>query len=219
MHFLIRIRDIFLDFLFPKHHKVLELEALSVSEILDILPKTEPIEDKYTLALFDYSHPLAKEIIWQIKYSGNTRLADKIGEILYDYIRHELEDLTLFENWSKPIIVPIPISDKRRFERGWNQSEILSEHILKHDHEKFFRYLPRQLVKIHHTESQTKTSSREERLENLADSMKVLNPSLVAGECLVVIDDVTTTGSTFAEARRVLRTAGARKILCIAVAH
>ena len=219
MRFLSHIRDRCVDFLFPRSSKVLELEALSAGVLLETLPQALHLKDKHTMALFDYGHPLVKEIVWELKYNGNVRIAEKLGEILYDHIQHELLDLALFEKWDKPILMPIPISDKRRFERGWNQSELLSEKIMKRDSEKMFRYMPRQLVKIHHTESQTKTASRSERLGNLTNSMKILNAVSVAGECVIVLDDVTTTGSTFAEARRALRAAGAKKILCIAVAH
>lgn len=219
MRFLSDVKDLFTDFLFPKNQKVLRLEALSVEVLLETLPKAGHLKDKYTLALFDYSHPLVKEMVWALKYGGNARIADKLGGILYDVIAHELRDFATFEKWERPILMPIPISDKRRFERGWNQSELLAEEVLAHDMEKSFRYLPRQLIKLRHTESQTKTASRSERLENLTNSMKILNASAVTGECVVVLDDVTTTGATFAEARRALSAAGARKILCVAVAH
>lgn len=219
MYFLSRIRDLCVDFLFPKSEKVLELEALSAEVFLETLPPAENLKDKHTKALFNYDHPLVKEIVWELKYSGNIRIAEKLGEILYDHIQHELADFALFEKWDKPILVPIPISNKRRLERGWNQSELLAEEILKRDSEKMFRYMPRQLAKVRDTGSQTKTRSRKERLENLTNSMKVLNTPSVTGECVIVLDDVTTTGSTFAEARRALRAAGAKKILCIAVAH
>lgn len=219
MPLLFRIKDLLADFLFPKSRRALELEALSPEVLLKTLPPAKSFKDKRTMALFDYEHSLVKEIIWELKYSGNVRIAAKLGEILYDHIRHELDELNLFEKWPKPILIPIPISDKRRFERGWNQSELLAKTVLTHDREKILRYLPRQLVKFRHTESQTKTASRNERLKNLANSMKVLNVESVAGECIIVIDDVTTTGSTFAEAQRALYAAGARKILCIAVAN
>src|SRR3989344_3562771 len=135
MHFLSRTRDLLINFLFPKSRKVLELEALSTDTLLNILPLAESIKDKHTLALFNYGHPLVKEIIWELKYSGNVRIANKLGEILYDHIQHELVDLSLFESVSwrtgKLIIMPIPISDKRRFERGWNQTELLSEEVMR----------------------------------------------------------------------------------------
>lgn len=219
MRFISNAKDLFTEFLFPKSRKILELEALSTDTLLKTLPPAEHSKDKNTLALFDYSHPLVKEIVWEFKYNGNKKIIDKLGEILYDFIIDEFKDLNLFEKWGRPLLVPIPVSDKRRFERGWNQSELLAEQIMAHDSGKVFKYLPRQLAKFRHTESQTKTASRSERLKNLTDSMRVLNASSVAGECVIVLDDVTTTGSTFAEARRALREAGAKKILCIAVAH
>lgn len=219
MHFLSYIRDLLIDFLFPRSQKTIELEALSTDTLTRLLPRAEPLKEKHNVALFDYSHLLVKEIIWHVKYKGNTRVADKLGEILYDNILHELADLRLFEKWDNPILVPMPISDKRRLERGWNQAELLAKQVMKRDQNKMFRYLPDQLLKLRHTESQTKTRSRKERLENLTNSMGVKDEERVSGECIVLIDDVTTTGSTFVEARRALRAAGAKKILCVAVAH
>jgi len=223
MYLLSCIRDLCADFLFPKSQKVLEIEKFSAATLLDALPPAEHLKDKHTIALFDYNHPLVKTIIWELKYGGNTRIATLLGEILYDVIRHELTDFALFESadWqmNKPILMPIPISDKRRFERGWNQSELLAEAIKSCDGEKTLEYLPRQLTKLRHTESQTKTASKSERLGNLINSMKVFDASAVAGKCVVILDDVTTTGSTFAEAKRTLREAGAKKIFCVAVAH
>ncbi|MEK7177030.1 MAG: hypothetical protein AAB719_01940 [Patescibacteria group bacterium] len=214
-----RIRDLAVSFLFPKNKKILALEALSAKELRNTLPKAEQVKNKNTFALFDYAHPLVKEMIWELKYGGNRQIALKFGEILFEHIEHELLEKAVFEKGSRPLLVPVPVSDKRRFERGWNQSELLAEEIIKFDRKKFLKYLPRQLVKTHHTESQTQTSSRTERLKNITHSMKVLNPSSVAGECLILIDDVTTTGSTFAEAERTLRSAGAKEIFCLALAH
>lgn len=226
MHILYFIRDLLIDFLFPKSQKILALEALSTEAILETLPPADYVEpargrlkNQHTIALFDYGHPLVKELVWELKYNGNVKIAEKLGEIVYDHIQHELQDLSLFEKWDKLILMPIPISDKRRLERGWNQTELLAEAVLKQDKENMFRYMPKQLVKVRDTGSQVKTTSRSGRLANLTNSMKVLLNSSVAGACVIILDDVTTTGSTFAEAKRALCTSGARKILCVAVAH
>lgn len=223
MSFLSKLWNICVNFLFPKNERVLELESIPTEELHRTLPQAEALPDINSLAIFDYNHPLVKELVWEVKYNGNIKIAEKLAEILYDVLRQDLEEQTLFGsiNWhaERPIIVPIPISDKRRFERGWNQSELLVRQMMKHDTPKTFKYLPRQLAKLRHTESQTKTSSRKERLKNLTDSMRVLNPETIKGRCVVVIDDVTTTGSTFTEARRALYDVGAKKIFCVAIAH
>ena len=219
MDFLFRLRDWLLHFLFPKSRQILELEALSSGEMLKTLPQAlGPELDENTLALFDYTHPVVKEIVWEVKYNGNTVLAHKMGEILNDHIRQELADRGVLERY-EVVLVPMPVSDKRRFERGWNQAELLAKAVKACDIARIFKYLPRQLAKVRHTESQTKTASKSEREHNLIHSMKVINPLSVEGKYVVLIDDVLTTGSTFAEARRALREAGAKKILCIAVAH
>lgn len=212
----------FVDFLFPKKKEVLALEAMSAGEILRILPPAQQIDDDHIIALFDYKHNLVRELIWELKYTGSRSIAQKMAGIILDVLRAEVAERALFEKFTSPLLIPVPISDKRRNERGWNQAELLAEAVAKLDYEnkeRLFKYLPRQLVKHRHTESQTKTAGRKERLENLKDSMKVLHPPSVEERCVILLDDVTTTGSTFAEAKRALKAAGARKILCVALAH
>lgn len=209
----------FLDFLFPKSKRVLSLEKIHTAKLLSILPKAERIKDDNVMASFDYKNTLTRELIWQLKYEGNRRVAEKFGEILYDTILGELEDRSWFEKFPNPILMPMPISDKRRFERGWNQAEILCEEIIKHDASRMFRYKPRQLVKHFHTERQTTTISKAERLSNIKGSMKLLSPNVVADQYVILVDDVYTTGATHTEARRALRDAGAKKILFFSVAH
>ena len=184
------------------------------------MPAPSGVEgEENTLALFDYSSPLVKEIIWEVKYGGNRVLADKLGAILYDVIISELNERNVLLKWRSAILIPMPVSDRRRYERGWNQAELLAAAVKTRDHGNLLRYLPRQLAKIRHTESQTRTANKSERIHNLAHSMKVINPLSVADKFVVLLDDVITTGSTFAEARRALREAGAKKILCVAIAH
>ncbi|MEK7175817.1 MAG: phosphoribosyltransferase family protein [Patescibacteria group bacterium] len=227
MNFLFALRNIWfnfikslIDFLYPKNRKVLELEALSVETLLKTLPPAESGElGENIIALFDYSNRVAKEIIWEVKYGGNRVLADKLGAILYDVIISELNERGILLKAPRALLIPMPVSDKRRYERGWNQAELLCEAVKARDHGGVLKYLPRQLAKVQHTESQTRTANKSERMKNLASSMKVINPLSVEGRFVILLDDVITTGSTFVEAKRALKAAGARKILCVAVAH
>lgn len=213
------IRETVADFLFPKSKRVLELEALPTTKLLETLPLAIKPEKADALAIFDYENTLVKELIWELKYSGNKIIAAKLGEILFDFVKNKLNEEKIFETFPRPIVIPVPIPGKRLFERGWNQAELLMNEMKKRDTEHFFKYLSGQLVKTRHTESQTKTASRAERRKNLKNSMRILNPAVVAGSCIIVVDDVVTTGSTFLEAERALKEAGAKKVISIAIAH
>ncbi len=206
------------EFLYPTSAQVLKLENLRPDELLNILPRST-LGERDTLALFSYQDPLVKEIIWEIKYKGNRTLAKSVATLLYDVIMDELQERNVFEKYETVTLLPMPTSDQRRLERGWNQAEILTSAVKALDAGGRLQYLPRELIKVRYTESQTKTTTKKERLANLQDSMQVQNPAMVSGQFVVLIDDVTTTGATLNEAKRALHLAGARSVLCIAVAH
>ena len=75
------------------------------------------------------------------------------------------------------------------------------------------------VAKIKDTLPQAKVLNRKARLENIKGSFAVVKPEIVRGRRLIIVDDVITTGATVSEIKRVLKDAGARVVLGIAVAH
>ncbi len=211
--------EYFLDFIFPKSETVFDLESLPVGELLNKLSPAREIENERLVVLFDYKDENVRTLVWELKYKGNRKVANKFAQMLIDVLQAELAERVLFEKFVEPILIPMPISNQRRRERGWNQTEILAEEIMRLDNS-LFKYEPNILIKDLHTDSQARThATKRERLENLARSMSVRDPEQIRGRNIILLDDVTTTGSTFAEATRALKESGIRKILCVALAH
>ncbi len=208
----------FVDFLFPKAPDILKLESLTPSELLSKLTPAKDLGSEI-LAIFNYADPNVRTLVWELKYKKNLRIAQSLAVILSDVIKTEMVDRALFDNFAHPILIPIPISNERRLERGYNQTEIICEEIKKLDAENFFDYVQNILAKIKHTNSQTLIKNKKERVDNVKNSIKAVSPELVKDRNIILFDDVTTTGATFSDARRTLMESGAKKILCIAIAH
>lgn len=210
------------DFLFPKEVEALELEALSPADLLEKLTPAKEL-DQNTQAIWNYADERVRTLIWEIKYRRNERVISSVSQVLFDVLVSELAERALFDNFKQPLLIPIPTSDKRRRERGYNQTELLCEALKKLDTGNILEYSPSILKKVVHTESQTLTENKKERIRNMENTMKavegVRGRPACAGRNVVLIDDVTTTGATIGDARRALRESGAKKILCLTIAH
>jgi competence protein ComFC len=150
------------------------------------------------------------------------------------------------ENFVSPILIPIPLSKKRRRERGFNQAELLCREIIKIQKKnrltpdpspyqgegcqrrgEVFTLATNILIKIKETEHQALIKDRNRRLKNLEGTFAVKNhrpnekekANFLKGKNIILIDDITTTGATLSEARRMLRASGARKVIAFTVAH
>ena len=65
---------------------------------------------------------------------------------------------------------------------------------------------------------QSVTGSIEKRRANISGAYEVIDPELVEGRRILLIDDIVTTGATAAECARTLGGAGAAKVVCAALA-
>ncbi len=161
-----------------------------------------------------YADEAVRALVWELKYYGNKHAAMLAGKILAE----ELLAIAA-EELGRPPLVPVPMHKTRKRERGHNQTELLCEAALEAlgDFPAAFDYSPKALSRTRATPEQQKLS-RTQRLVNLKNSMEA-DPNIVKGRVCVVVDDVTTTGATLAEAKRALKAAGARRVHTVALAQ
>lgn len=219
MHFLNTILDI----VFPVNCVSCEKRGSDLClKCLLSSPAAERESANWIFPLFDYRHLPIKKSIWLLKYKGKKRLAGIFAEILYERIIEELSELSVMENFRQPILIPIPLSKKRYKERGYNQAELICRELIKINnlrHGVDWKLEKDILIKIKETEHQANIKDRKDRLKNLANSFSVKNPEIIKNKNIILIDDVTTTGATLTEAKKILKQSGAKKIIAFTMAH
>ncbi len=189
------------------------------AECLSLAREAERESADWIFPLYDYRHPPIKKAVWLIKYNGKKKLVSVFAETLYGRILEELSDLKTMENFQNAVLIPIPLSKKRQRERGFNQAELLCEEIIKLDDSGYLKLDKNILIKQKETEHQARIKDRSTRLNNLAGSFEVKSGASLKGRNIILIDDVTTTGATLSEARKALRSSGARKVIAFTIAH
>ena len=161
------------------------------------------------LSYGNYENGILREALRRFKYHGTYDITPTFAEMLEELIRPHLGEA------EGAVVIPIPISKERLRERGYNQAELLAQSLA----EKISRPLENKvLLKIKNTPSQTSLSGRE-RILNVRDSFAVRNPEKISGREIILIDDISTTGATLSEAARVLKQAGAKKVIGLVVAR
>ena len=172
--------------------------------------------------LFDYRHPPIKKSLWFLKYKNKKRLADIFAEVMHGKIIEELSELSVMKNFRDPVLIPIPLSSKRYRERGYNQAELICKKLIEIEEKNAFNNFKLEknvLIKIKETEHQVNIKDRRDRLKNLSDSFSVKNPEIIKNKNIILIDDVLTTGATLTEAKKILKSFGAKKVIAFTVAH
>ncbi len=209
-----------LDIIFPRRCVACGLSGADFCvKCLSYSPGAERETAKWIFPLYDYRHPPIKKALWLFKYQGKKRLASVFAEIIHGKILEELSELSIMENFTDPILIPIPLSRERYKERGYNQAELICQELEKIDGNKNFKLENDILIKPRETEHQARIENRSARLKNIVGSFSVKNEKLAKGKNIILIDDITTTGATLTEAKKTLKRAGARKIIAFTVAH
>lgn len=211
-----------LNFIFPSNCIICKKADFDICrECLFSCPLNEKENIDWIYSIFDFKDPVVKKSIWLLKYKNKKYFAEFFGEILYEKIIEELSDLEIFENFKNPILIPVPLSKEKRKERGFNQTELLCENILKHatENNKNFSYLKNIIQKNKNTKNQARIKNKRERIENIKNAFTLKNPEQIKKQNIIIIDDVTTTGATLKEIKKILKQNGARKVIAFTVAH
>jgi ComF family protein len=123
-----------------------------------------------------------------------------------------LRALPLDQNFDA--IIAMPMHWRKRWERGFNQSELLAAPIAK----RFGLKLSSNLRRNRYTAPQAGLSETARRA-NLRHSFRVVKPEQVSGRRVLLIDDVFTTGATLRAATATLKAAGAAHVSALTLAR
>ena len=151
---------------------------------------------------------VVRKSILRYKFRGAAAYADTYGKLLADCIRENPE-------LGYDIISWVPLSSKRKRSRGYDQAMLLALATALELHDVAVETLNKHID----VQAQSELGGREERSANISGAYYVPDTDLIEGKCVLLIDDVVTTGSTLDECATALLSAGAKRVACASLAR
>lgn len=166
------------------------------------------------LSIYHYN-PILKNIIKNIKY----RLATEVWKDFYKIIPpKDICKLGFYKELSVNFVIqPIPLSNNKYSERGFNQASLISSCFQKLLHFPVVDLL----IRKKDTSSQAQTKNKRGRYLNVQDAFAIkpeCRGLIYQTPNIILIDDVITSGSTVKEAAKILKEAGIKKIYVLTLA-
>lgn len=115
--------------------------------------------------------------------------------------------------WEADMLVPVPLGRRRKRERGYNQVAMIAIPLALG---LGLSYAPGVLKRQKETCSQVGLN-REERRENVRGAFRA--NARARGKTILIMDDVSTTGSTLSAAAEALYQSGAAEVYALTVAR
>ncbi|MGJ7021424.1 ComF family protein [Ohessyouella blattaphilus] len=154
-------------------------------------------------ALWRHELPVSKSLYY-FKYK-NMRfpVGDYVGNLLCRKER-------ILKEWCVDMIVPVPLSQKRRKKRGYNQSELIARRLGER------MGIPvKEIAKRTKETRPQRTLDRKRRKRNVAEVFEVTEE--VKDKRILIIDDIYTTGATIDELSQEMKKRGASKVYFLTV--
>ncbi|BBB91686.1 MAG TPA: ComF family protein [Methylomusa anaerophila] len=158
------------------------------------------------LVLSDYTGPLQR-LIRDMKFRSLKQHAPSLTYVVEQGMKERSGGMQARS------VIPVPLSRQRLKERGFNQTEAI-----------FKPWAAKQglnwldgLERIRLTAPQWELNLTERR-KNIKGAFRVTRPEDVKGHCILLVDDIFTTGITLDECAKVLKQAGAVKVKALTLA-
>lgn len=161
-----------------------------------------------------YEYPLTP-LIHKFKYRRHLTSGKLLGQLFADYIQNCAQNNI---DWQMPdMIIPTPLHWTRRWQRGFNQAEILGNYVAT----ELNLPLVTNIIQRKQCSSSQKELTRAERQKNLRKAFTISekNRTKIIGKRIALIDDVVTTTATVRELSQLLMKAGAADVQIWALAR
>ena len=145
-----------------------------------------------------YQGPV-RNAVHRLKYKGDFSLGSSLAKLMIPALQAI--------NWPVDIVIPVPSSLARLSERGYNQAALIARFIAAGLQ---VPYVGKGLTKVRNTRSQVGLQF-EERKANVVGAFEAVGEH-ASGKRVLVIDDVTTSGSTMNECAKALKYAGSHDV-------
>jgi ComF family protein len=163
-----------------------------------------------------------RSFVHLLKYDSMLPVARGLGKLLAMSMETLLAPDTEEAVSRTMLVVPVPIHRAKERQRGFNHAALLAHAAISALHrsrpEWRLRLACGVLERVKATASQAGLTPRQRR-RNLRGAFRVPRPSQLAGQHVLLIDDVYTTGATARACSRVLIDAGAASVRVATVAR
>ena len=149
-----------------------------------------------------------RDSIRRYKFKGRQGYHKAYGRLVAQCVHDHLDG-----RWD--LITWVPLSDQRRRERGYDQAFLLASAAAL----ELGEVAVETQRKGRNTEAQSGLDGDAARRANVLGAYTAVDAELVEGKRVLLIDDVITTGATISECARILRTVGAREVVCATLAR
>ena len=146
-----------------------------------------------------------RELVHLFKYSGVTPLARTFGRFMIQALPRE----TAFD-----VVVPMPLHGFKKWQRGFNQSDLLAREVGKK-----WNVPVRNVIRRKKATRPQSGLTNAKRRANMQGAFGMPRGRSLAGMRVLLVDDVVTTGATASACARVLKRAGAAHVALLALAR
>lgn len=160
---------------------------------------------------FRYDYPI-NQLILDFKFQHKLSRWKTLSQLMIDYLHDEYKDHDFPD-----AVIPVPMYWKRQFYRGFNQSELLANDIVR----AFSLPLLKDICLRKHHQKTQKDSNKNTRTQNLKNAFSINQRKLhlIRNQHLALVDDVVTTSSTVREISDLLISHGAATVVVWSLAR
>jgi len=154
----------------------------------------DPVSDFYVWVMFHYDQSVP-ELLRRLKFSRAKYCGTAMGSLMAQELPSDLP-------FRPHAILPIPLSEQRLAQRGYNQAAVIGAKIAERLE---VPMLENVLVRTRHTGQQSRVVDPKLREQNIEGAFAVSEEWDIRGWNILLVDDILTSGATLHEAAKVLR--------------